>query len=177
MKCPSVWCLLELVCCRLKDSAGADVAAAVVGLGVLALGDTATACRVDEMEGVVLIHTGNDAHVAHAATAWTALEEHQVTRLQVVFLDAYAIGDLAAWWTVQLNAETLEYITGKTGAVKSTGRWCAITVWSAAETIGILDDLVNDVVAADLFELFEYGALLASLKKLSLGWKTGKGDC
>ena len=80
----------------LQDSAGAHVAAAVVGLGVLALGHTAAASRVDEVERVVVVHLGDDAHVAHATAARTALEEHEVTRLQVFLLDAYTVKNLAS---------------------------------------------------------------------------------
>ena len=80
----------------LQDPAGAHIAAAVVGLGVLALGDTAAASRVDEVERVVLVHLGDDAHVTHTATSRATLEEHQVARLQVVLLDAHAVADLAA---------------------------------------------------------------------------------
>ena len=78
----------------LQNSAGAHVAAAVVGLCILALGHTAAARRVDEVEGVVVVHLGDDAHVAHATAARTSLEEHEVTGLQVFLLDAYAVKDL-----------------------------------------------------------------------------------
>ena len=47
----------------LQDAAGANVAAAIVGLGVLALGHTAAACRVDEVEGIVVVDAGHDAHM------------------------------------------------------------------------------------------------------------------
>ena len=47
----------------LQDAAGTDVAAAVVGFGVLALGHTAAACRVDKVEGVVVVDAGHDAHL------------------------------------------------------------------------------------------------------------------
>ena len=53
----------------LQYSAGAYVATAVVGLGVLALGDTAAASRVDEVEGVVVVDTGDNAHVSHPTAA------------------------------------------------------------------------------------------------------------
>ena len=78
----------------LQDAAGTDVAAAVVGLGVLALGHAAAASRVDEMEGVVFVDLGDDAHVANTTATGTALEEHEVARLQVVLLHANAIGNL-----------------------------------------------------------------------------------
>ena len=78
----------------LQYPAGSDVAAAVVGLGVLALGHAAAASRMDEVESVVVIHLGDDAHVTHATTARTALEEHEVTRLQLGFLHAYTIKNL-----------------------------------------------------------------------------------
>ena len=98
----------------LEDSAGTDVAAAVVGLRVLALGHAAVASRVDEVEGVVVVHLGDDAHVAHAATARTALEEHEVTRLQVFLLHTHTVKDLAPGRTIQLDAEALEHVTGET---------------------------------------------------------------
>lgn len=98
----------------LQNAAGADVAAAIIGLGVLALGYTAAASRVNEVEGVVVVHTGDNAHVAYATTAGTSLEEHQVTRLQVVFLDAHAVKNLSARRAVQLNAEALEDVAGET---------------------------------------------------------------
>ena len=80
----------------LQDSAGAHVAAAVVGLGVLALGHAAVASRVDEVERVVLVNLGDNAYVAHATTARTALEEHEVARLQVFLLHAYTIENLTS---------------------------------------------------------------------------------
>jgi len=134
----------------LQHAAGTDVAAAVVALGVLALGHAATACRVDEVERVVVVDAGNDAHVAHAATARTALEEDEVARLQVLLLDAHAVKDLASRRAVQLDAKALEHITGKTRAVKTARGGCAITIGRAAKAVGIPDDLVNDVVAAIL---------------------------
>ena len=97
----------------LQNSAGAHITAAVVGLGVLALGHAAAASRVDEMEGVVVVDAGNNAHVTHTATARTALEEDEVTRLQVVFLDAHAVKKLTTRRTVELNAETLENEAGE----------------------------------------------------------------
>ena len=109
----AVVCYLEFGLC-LQDAAGTDVAAAVIGLGVLALGHTAAASRVDEVESVVLIDLGHDAHVSDASTARTALEEDEVTRLQVVFLDAHAVKKLTTRRTVELNAETLENVAGKT---------------------------------------------------------------
>lgn len=48
-----VWLYYD--CVVLQNAAGTDVAAVVVGLGVLALGHTAAAGRMDEMEGVVVI--------------------------------------------------------------------------------------------------------------------------
>lgn len=80
----------------LQDAAGADVAAAVVGFGVLALGHAAAASGVDEVEGVVVVDLGHDAHMADATTAGTSLEEHEVAGLEVVLLDAHAVTDLAA---------------------------------------------------------------------------------
>ena len=135
----------------LQDAAGTDVAAAVVRLGILALGNTAAASRVDEVEGVVVIHLGDDAHVAHTATARTALEEHEVARLQLALLDAYAIRNLASGGAIQLDAEALEYVTGKSRAVKTARGRCTITIGRTAETVGVIDDLVNDVVTAVLF--------------------------
>jgi len=105
----------------LQDAAGTDVAAAVVGLGVLALGHTAAAGRVDEVEGVVIVDLGHDAHVTHATTSRTSLEEYQVARLQVILLDAHAIRNLAPGRTVQVDAEALENVAGKSRAVKATG--------------------------------------------------------
>ena len=75
----------------LQNPAGADVTAAVVGFGILALGHAAAASRMDEVEGVVVVHLSDDAHVAHATAARTSLEEHEVTGLQVFLLDAYAV--------------------------------------------------------------------------------------
>ena len=80
----------------LQYSASTHIAAAVVGFGVLALGDTAAACRVDEMECVIVVDAGNDTNVANASASRAALEEHQVARLQVIPLDANAIIDLAS---------------------------------------------------------------------------------
>ena len=145
----------------LQNAAGADVAAAIIGLGVLALGHTAAASRVNEVEGVVVVHTGNNAHVAHATTARTSLEEHQVARLQVVLLDAHAIKNLSARRAVQLDAEALEDVAGETGAIKAPGGHGSITIRRTAETVCILNDLVNDVVTAVLLKLLEHGALTA----------------
>jgi len=103
----------------LQNPAGTDVAAAVVGLGVLALGNAAAASRVDEVEGVVIIDLGNDANVADTTATRTALEEHEVTRLQVFLHHALTVSDLSTGRTVELDAEALEYITGKTRAVKT----------------------------------------------------------
>ena len=80
----------------LQNSAGAHIAAAVIGFGILALGDTAAAGRVDKVEGVVVVDAGNDAHVAHATAARTSLEEHEVTRLEILLLNTYTVKDLAA---------------------------------------------------------------------------------
>ena len=135
----------------LQDAAGTDVAAAVVRLGVLTLGHTAAASRVDEVEGVVLVHLGDDANVAHTTTARTALEEHEVARLQLALLDAHAVGDLSTGRAVELDAEALEYVAGKSRAVETAGRRCTITIGRTAETVGVVDDLVNDVVTAVLF--------------------------
>ena len=65
----------------LQDPAGANIAAVVIGLGILALGDTTAASSVDEMERIVVVHAGNNTNVTHTTTARTALEEHEVTRL------------------------------------------------------------------------------------------------
>ena len=48
------------------------------------------------MEGVVVIHTGNDANMSYSATSRTSLEEHQVAWLKVILLHAYAITDLTS---------------------------------------------------------------------------------
>lgn len=145
----------------LQDPAGAHVAAAVVGLGVLALGHAAAASRVDEVEGVVVVHLGDNAHVTHATAARTALEEHQVTRLQVVLLDTHAIADLTPRRAVQVDAEALEHVAGKARAVKAPGRRCAVAVRRATETVCVVDDLIDDAVAAVLLQLFQNGALSA----------------
>ena len=154
--------------CRLQDPAGAHIAAAVVGLGVLALGDTAAACRVDEVEGVVVVDTGNDANMADASASRTALEEHQVTRLQVILLDAHTITDLTPRRAVQIDAEALEHIAGKARAVKTTGRHGAVAIRSATEAVCVIDNLVNDAVAAVLLQLFQNSALLAIAQLLGL---------
>ena len=78
----------------LQHAAGANVATAVIGFGVLALGHTTSASRVDEVEGVVVVDLGHDAHVPYSTTARTALEEDEVTRLQVFLLDAHAVKNL-----------------------------------------------------------------------------------
>ena len=152
----------------LQDSAGAHVAAAVVGLGVLALGHAAAASRVDEVESVVVVHLGHDANVAHATTSRTALEEHQVTGLQVILLDAHAVKDLAPRRAVELDAEALEHVAGKARAVKTAGRHGSVAVRSATETICVIDNLVDEIVAAVLLQLFQNGALLAITQLLGL---------
>ena len=134
----------------LQNPAGAHVAAAVVRLGVLALGHTAAASRVDEVEGVVVVHLGHNAYMANATTARTALEEHQVTRLQVILLDAHTITDLTSRRAVQIDAEALEHIAGKARAVKTSGRHGSVAIRSATETVCVIDNLVNDAVAAVL---------------------------
>ena len=116
---------------------------------------------MNEVEGVVVVHTGDNAHVAHATTARTSLEEHQVARLQVVLLDAHAVKNLSARRAVQLDAEALEDVAGETGAVKAPGGHGSITIRRTAETVCILNDLVNDVVTAVLLKLLEHGALTA----------------
>ena len=88
------YAILNLVF-SLQHTAGADVAAAVIGLGVLALGYTAATSRVDEVEGVVVIDLGNNANMPYSTTARTALEEDEVTRLQIFLLNAHAIKNLA----------------------------------------------------------------------------------
>ncbi len=158
----SIWFVLQ-------HAAGTDVAAAVVGLGVLALGNTAAASRVDEMESVVLVHLGDDAHVTYAATARTALEEHEVARLQILLLDADAVKNLTPRRTVELDTKALEHVARESRAVKGAGRHCTITIGRTAETVSVIDDLVNDVVAAVLFKLFKNGALLARFQTLRLG--------
>ena len=152
----------------LQNSAGAHVAAAVVGLGVLALGHAAAASRVDEVERVVLVHLGNDANVAHTTTARTALEEYQVTRLQVILLDAHAVKDLTPRRAVKLDAEALEHVAGKARAVKTAGRHGSVAVRSATETICVIDYLVDEIIAAVLLQLFQNGALLAITQLLGL---------
>ena len=97
----------------LQNSAGAHVAAAVIGFGILALGDTAAASRVDEVEGVVVVDAGNDAHVTYTTTSRTSLEEYQVARLQVILLHAHAVADLTPGRAVELDAEALEDVAGK----------------------------------------------------------------
>ena len=51
---------------------------------------------MDEVEGVVLIHAGDDAYMAHATTTRTTLEEHEVTRLQVFLLHTHTVKNLAS---------------------------------------------------------------------------------
>lgn len=161
----------------LKNAAGAHVTAVVVGLGVLALGNTAAACRVDEVERVVLVDTGHDAHVADASASRAALEEHQVARLQVILLDAHTIRNLSPRRAVQADAETLEHVTGKSRAVKAAGRGSTITVRRTAETVCVTDELVYDVAAIVLLDLLEHSTLLAVRQPLCLCRKTGNGDC
>ena len=134
----------------LQHAAGANVATAVIGFGVLALGHTAAASRVDEVEGVVVVDLGHNAHVPYSTTARTALEEDEVTRLQVFLLDAHAVKNLTTRRAVELDAEALEHIAGEARAVKATGRHGTITIGRTAETVSVIDNLVNDVIAAVL---------------------------
>ena len=165
----SIWFVLQ-------HAAGTDVAAAVVGLGVLALGNTAAASRVDEVESVVIVDAGDDANVSHTTTARTALEEHEVARLQLGLLHAHTIKNLASRRAVEIDAETLEYIAGKAGAVKSAGGHGSITIRRTTEAVCVIDDLINDVVTAVLLKLFEHGSALAVGQLLSLYREAGNGD-
>ena len=97
-----------------------------------------------------------------------AMEEHQVTGLQVILLDAHAVKDLAPRRAVELDAEALEHVAGKARAVKTAGRHGSVAVRSATETICVIDNLVDEIVAAVLLQLFQNGALLAITQLLGL---------
>ena len=129
------------------------------------------------MEGVVVVHLGHNAYMANATTARTALEEYQVTRLQVILLDAHAVTDLTPRGAVQIDAEALEYIAGKARAVKTSGRHGAVAVRSATEPVCVIDNLVDNVVAAVLLQLFQNGALFAVAQLLGLSSEARKGNC
>ena len=62
-------------------------------------------------------------------------------------------------------------------AVKASGRRCSIAVRSTAETVCVVDDLINDVVATVLLELLQHGTLTAIAQLLSLSGEAGERDC
>ena len=87
---------------------------------------------MNEFEAAAL-HFGNDAHMAYAAAARAAIEEHQVAQTQLIAVHAAAIVDLAARRAVEVIAEFLEHVACESRAVEAAGARRTAAVGHALE--------------------------------------------
>ena len=115
-----------------------------------------------------------DSHMPDISV-WTV--EYKISRLKLACRDLCAHGCLWPWRMRKLHAELSIYLHGKARAVKTAGRHGSVAVRSATETICVIDNLVDEIVAAVLLQLFQNGALLAITQLLGLCSEAWKGNC
>ena len=119
----------------------------------MALGDTLVARCVDELEVVVLLYLGDDAHMTHSlATACASVEEHKVTRFELVACNAAAVVNLSARSAVEAETKFLEHIAGETRAVESTRTCLAIAIGNALELEGEAQEIFNLTVGVAIID-------------------------
>ena len=138
--------ILIILCCLFDHAAGTHIALLIVGLGGVTFSDTTMARGVNELE-MVLIDLGNYAHMTHALATGTAVEEHEVARLEFVACDAASVVDLSTRSAVEAETETLEHIAGEAGAVKTTRTCLTIAVGHAFELEGEIEKILYLTVA------------------------------
>ena len=163
----------------LNHAASAHVATAVVGLGALVLLHTRAGC-VDKLErAVLLVDLGDNAHVANAVVHCASVEEHEVTRLQLIAVHATAVVDLPTRSAVEAEAEALEHITREARAVKRARRHGTMTIGRATILVGVVKDFLHQTFAltAVLLQLLGHGALLAGIKHLCFTRQCAHDDC
>ena len=130
-----------------QQTAGAEVALGVIGLGGVGIDDARRGGGMDEAEHPGAgVHLGDDARVAYAAGAGAALEKDQIAALQLL-----AVGDAAPQSRLrhgasgQREAELHIHIARKAGTVESLGALAAVAVRFAEMLSGLLDQEVGGV--------------------------------
>jgi len=99
----------------LYHTASTHIAALIIGLGVFALGHSATTSRVNKVESVVIfINTRHNAHMTNATSSATTAKKHQISWLEVIATHATAIAHLATRRAIQIDAKSLKHITRET---------------------------------------------------------------
>lgn len=135
---------------------------------------------MNEFEAAAL-HFGNDAHMAYAAAARAAIEEHQVARTQLIAVHAAAIVDLAARRAVEVIAEFLEHVACESRAVEAAGARRTAAVGHALELECVVEDgldvVAGGVVDACVCNLLLHAFAHAVVAKLGMPGDKAEGKC
>ena len=124
------------------ETAGTDIAFGIVGFFRRGDADTG-AGGVDEIEGAVGFHGGDNTHMADGLAAASAAVEHQICRLELIFLHLDTHLVLRCRRRSQRHVEFAIDIAGEASTVESLGGLATPLIRHADVFLGFVDDGVG----------------------------------